>query len=344
MAVTLKVATLIIKALIKPLSNQLKQAAANPGPLRTAFFNFGQFHNKVMIHIQLRSTGHHVKSIKPLMEDEAVKQGADTISEALVLTVGLVAIAAEVYRKTMADRTAAIDKELAMIEKSRAREMRAIEAEDALRSRLLALEERLIGVEDSKIASVHDKLVREQLGHIALTEHLVERIEALEARAKIPSAAPGAVLTAPKGSVCKHILLPQPLAAVQHKPSAIAAAVAAVSPADAGAEAGGEHGAADVTHIAVYPQHMHKHDELDHSNSNGHSNGHGHGHDQGAHSSAAAAGAHGHAAAGSEQTAVLALAGGAPPAATLAHGSAVNALNASPVPVHASHTAAVAHP
>jgi hypothetical protein len=211
MAVTLKVATLIIKALIKPIASQLKQSAANPGALREFFHSYGQLHNRVMVHMELRMKGHHAKKIKPLDFDAAVKMGAEGIAEGLVLTVGLSAIGAEMWRKSVADETARLKAEAAAIEKSRAREMRSLEAEGQLRQRLLALEDRLITVEDSKMASMHDKIVSEQLQHIAVTETLLQRVEELEQRLGLHASTPAGVLTAPTGTICKHLHLPQPL-------------------------------------------------------------------------------------------------------------------------------------
>lgn len=101
MALSLKLGAMLIKTLTKPIANELKFRSSSPGFLRSvcerygesaashvcflrwlsgshpinALVSFyrtsaGQLHNNVMARIQLRSMGHHVKTIKALPEDE----------------------------------------------------------------------------------------------------------------------------------------------------------------------------------------------------------------------------------------------------------------------------------
>lgn len=172
----------MIKALVKPIANSLKQSAAEAGAFRDICHKYGQFHNNMMTRIQLRSLGHHVKTVKPLPEDEAVKLGAEVFAEGLVLFVGIAAIAAEVVRKQKADEHAKREKELKEIEERKAREVRAIQKETALRERLQALEDSIHAVESAKLAALHKDITAVESQHLKVTKALMERIEALERR------------------------------------------------------------------------------------------------------------------------------------------------------------------
>lgn len=231
MAVTLKVATLVIKALVKPLANSLKASAAEPGTFRdmchrygTSIFLFfyfvclfvvhvyrrntlisdnvfiscqsattttshdinlpsvGQFHNKMMMQIQLRSQGHRVLNVKPLPEDEAAKLGAEVFAEGLVLFVGVSAIGVEVVRKSRADEQAARDKQIKEIQEKEAKELRAVQREEILRERFRQLEDRILTVEGAKLTQVQGELMGLIKETLNLSESMLLRIERLEQR------------------------------------------------------------------------------------------------------------------------------------------------------------------
>jgi hypothetical protein len=185
MATTFKVATLIVKTLVKPLANHLKKNAVHEGWFRNTCHWAGQVSNTILTHVQLRSMGHKVKKIKPMPTDDAVKAGADLVAEAAVLSTGMLAIGAEVIRKAKSDQAAAEKKELEIIEEKQRKEKRVLEKEKALKEQLLRLETRMMEVENSKFASLHEKLLHEQQKHLTVTENLLKRIHYLENELKI---------------------------------------------------------------------------------------------------------------------------------------------------------------
>ncbi len=142
-----------------------------------------------MTRIQLRTQGHHVKTVKPLPEDEAVKSGAELLSEGLVLVTGVSAILAEFIRKSKADERAAREKEIASIKEKQEKELRAIQRDLQLRERLQALEERIVTAEGAKITEVHNEMVTLMTELVSLNESMLNRLDQLERSAGItPSA------------------------------------------------------------------------------------------------------------------------------------------------------------
>eukprot|EP00461_Guttulinopsis_vulgaris_P001231 UN01231 len=190
MATTLKVAALIVKALVKPLAGVMKKNAVEPGRLRETFHWTGQMSNTIMTHVQLRSLGHKVKKIKPLPEDDAVKSGADICAEALVLTVGMLTIAAELTRKKLQILQAAEKARLQTIEEKKRKDLKILEKERDLQTKLLSLEERMMDVENAKFHKLHDKLLYEQTKHLIVTENLLKRIHYLEEKLNITTPYP----------------------------------------------------------------------------------------------------------------------------------------------------------
>lgn len=190
MATTFKVATLIIKTLVKPIANQLKKNAVHEGPFRDSCHWLGQVSNTVLTHVQLRSMGHKVKKIKPLPTDDAVKAGADLFAEAMVLTTGMLAIGVEVLRKARSDAAAAEKKIQDEIIARERKELKLAEKERLLREQLHRLETRMVEVENTKFALLHEKLLHEQQKHLMVTENLLKRIHYLEHQLNITTPYP----------------------------------------------------------------------------------------------------------------------------------------------------------
>lgn len=237
MATTFKVATLIIKTLVKPIANQLKKNAVHEGWFRDSCHWAGQVSNTVLTHVQLRSMGHKVKKIKPLPTDDAVKAGADIFAEAMVLTTGMVVIGLEVVRKMRADKAAAIKAEHDELILKEKKELKLLEKERVLREQLHGLEARMIDVENAKFATLHEKLLHEQQKHLLVTENLLKRIHYLENQLKIVTPYPLLPSHRPPSlqSNQQHDKQQQQLRQQQgHQPSAVTqAAAAALSEADA---------------------------------------------------------------------------------------------------------------
>lgn len=190
MATTFKVATLVIKTLVKPIANQLKKNAVHEGWFRDSCHWAGQVSNTILTHVQLRSMGHKVKKIKPMPTDDAVKAGADLFAEGMVLSTGMVVIGIEVVRKARADAAAAekkIHDDIILKEK---KELKLLEKERSLREQLIRLETRMMEVENAKFATLHEKLLHEQQKHLLVTENLLKRLHYLENQLKITTPYP----------------------------------------------------------------------------------------------------------------------------------------------------------
>jgi hypothetical protein len=115
-----------------------------------------------------------------------VKIGAEVFAEALVLGTGLLTVGAEVYRKDRADEAAAQKKLEQEAEEKRRHEIVLHEREQQLRKKLLALQDRLISVENAKFTSLHDKVAKDHLALVEFCDHLLDRIEHLERHAHAP--------------------------------------------------------------------------------------------------------------------------------------------------------------
>jgi hypothetical protein len=89
-----------IKTLIKPLSNQLRAKAVQPGWFRQSCLRYGRFHHNLESRAMLRLAGHKAKSVKPVTDDAAVAIGATVFSELFVFSVAGALLAFEMHKKS----------------------------------------------------------------------------------------------------------------------------------------------------------------------------------------------------------------------------------------------------
>ncbi|KAL8229741.1 hypothetical protein R6Q57_014641 [Mikania cordata] len=84
----LKLGTLALKTLSKPIAKNLKQQAAIHPQLRTSIIAFAQANHRLTTKIQRRIYGHAIDvEIRPLDEEKAVQAAGDLISELFVFSV-----------------------------------------------------------------------------------------------------------------------------------------------------------------------------------------------------------------------------------------------------------------
>jgi hypothetical protein len=107
----IKIGSLLVKTLTKPIANNLKRHAANPGWFRELCNNYGQFHHSVERRMSLRLLGHEAKKVKKMNEDEAVQLGANVMSEAFLLITAVALILFEMNRKAISDDEAKLVKD-----------------------------------------------------------------------------------------------------------------------------------------------------------------------------------------------------------------------------------------
>jgi optic atrophy 3 protein len=111
MSLALKIGTLILRTLSKPVSKYLAEQAQDPGSARDLCHRFGQRHHRIETQLTLKLKGHHADSIKPLEEAKAVTLGSTILSEAFVFLVGASCVSFEFIRKTISDNEKAARKE-----------------------------------------------------------------------------------------------------------------------------------------------------------------------------------------------------------------------------------------
>ncbi|KAJ6333465.1 hypothetical protein OIU77_009353 [Salix suchowensis] len=84
----LKLGTLALKTLSKPLASKLKQQAALHPKFRQFIINIAQTNHRITTRTQRRIYGHATDvEIRPLNEEKAVQAAVDLIGEVFVFTV-----------------------------------------------------------------------------------------------------------------------------------------------------------------------------------------------------------------------------------------------------------------
>ena len=82
-----KVASMLFKVLVKPVSNGLKDSAKEPGNIRTAALKVGRWYHKVDVGVQRYILGRRPCQIKEMSETWAIARGADVISEFAMMSL-----------------------------------------------------------------------------------------------------------------------------------------------------------------------------------------------------------------------------------------------------------------
>lgn len=99
-----KLGTLVLKTVSKPLASRLKQHAAIHPKFRTSIINLAQANHRLTTNIQRRIYGHATDvEIRPLNEEKAVQAAGDLISELFVFTVAGAALVFEVQRSARSE-------------------------------------------------------------------------------------------------------------------------------------------------------------------------------------------------------------------------------------------------
>ncbi|KDP36256.1 hypothetical protein JCGZ_09821 [Jatropha curcas] len=102
-SIVLKLGTLALRTISKPIASKLKQAAGLHPKFRYLIINFAQVNHRFSTTIQRRIYGHRTDIlIRPLNEGKAVQAAADILGEFFVFTVAGIAIIYEVQRNSRA--------------------------------------------------------------------------------------------------------------------------------------------------------------------------------------------------------------------------------------------------
>ncbi|XP_042486137.1 OPA3-like protein [Macadamia integrifolia] len=84
-----KLGTLALKTLCKPIAGRLKKEAGLHPRFRQLIINFAQANHRFQTNMQRRIYGHATDvAIRPLNEEKAVQAAADLLGELFVFSVG----------------------------------------------------------------------------------------------------------------------------------------------------------------------------------------------------------------------------------------------------------------
>nr|XP_043624892.1 OPA3-like protein [Erigeron canadensis] len=99
-----KLGTLLLKTVSKPIASRLKQQAAYHPKFRTKIISLAQANHRLTTNIQRRIYGHATDvEIRPLNEEKAVQAAGDLISELFVFSVATAALIFEVQRSARSE-------------------------------------------------------------------------------------------------------------------------------------------------------------------------------------------------------------------------------------------------
>lgn len=133
-----KLASLLVKTLAKPLSKRIKHDFSRYDATKRLLIAIGQNNHTVTSYMTIWSSGYRVRSIKPLEEEKAMKDGAEFIGESFIFGVSVGLLLWE-YNRSAESAKANQEKKRQEIRKEQAR----------LQAKLHALDVRLKAVEDA---------------------------------------------------------------------------------------------------------------------------------------------------------------------------------------------------
>ncbi|XP_021907780.1 OPA3-like protein [Carica papaya] len=100
----IKLGTLFLKTLSKPVASRLKQQASLHPRFRQFIVNIAQVNHRITTRMQRRLYGHsNDVEIRPLDEEKAVQAAGDLIGELFIFTVAGAAVIFEVQRSSRSE-------------------------------------------------------------------------------------------------------------------------------------------------------------------------------------------------------------------------------------------------
>ncbi|XP_009109710.1 OPA3-like protein [Brassica rapa] len=137
----MKLGTLLVKTISKPLASQLKHQAKVHPRFRQSIINFAQRNHRVTTQIQRRIYGHATDvEIRPLNEEKAVQAAVDLIGELFIFAVGGGVVIFEVQRSSRSE---------ARKEEARKQELEELRIKDEeLEKKMADLQSKLAEVEE----------------------------------------------------------------------------------------------------------------------------------------------------------------------------------------------------
>ncbi|KAF9036877.1 optic atrophy 3 protein-domain-containing protein [Panaeolus papilionaceus] len=111
---SVKLATLIIRTVAKPISNKIKEQARQHERFRTWCVDLAQFMYRSEVKLRHNILGEPAKLIRPLSETKAIDNGANAIAEGFLFSVAAALIIGETWRtsRNQSKRRDSVDDQL----------------------------------------------------------------------------------------------------------------------------------------------------------------------------------------------------------------------------------------
>ncbi|PPR06225.1 hypothetical protein CVT24_000616 [Panaeolus cyanescens] len=97
---SVKLATLIIRTVAKPISSRIKEQARQHERFRTWCVDLAQFMYRSEVKLRHNILGEQAKLIRPLSETKAIENGANAIAEGFLFSVAAALIIGETWRSS----------------------------------------------------------------------------------------------------------------------------------------------------------------------------------------------------------------------------------------------------
>ncbi|TCD66407.1 hypothetical protein EIP91_001398 [Steccherinum ochraceum] len=109
-----KIATLVIRTLAKPISNQIKTQAKQHERFRSFCVNLAQGMYRAEVQLRTNLLGEPAKHVRPLSETRAIENGANALAEGFLFSVATALIIGETWRssRSQSKRRDVVDEQL----------------------------------------------------------------------------------------------------------------------------------------------------------------------------------------------------------------------------------------
>ncbi|KAF7294002.1 OPA3-domain-containing protein [Mycena kentingensis (nom. inval.)] len=97
---SVKIATLLIRTIAKPISAQIKHQATQHERFRTMCINLAQLMYRTEVRMRTNILGEPAKHIRPLSETKAIENGANALAEGFLFSVAAALIVGETWRSS----------------------------------------------------------------------------------------------------------------------------------------------------------------------------------------------------------------------------------------------------
>ncbi|KAH8824450.1 optic atrophy 3 protein-domain-containing protein [Flagelloscypha sp. PMI_526] len=97
---TVKIASLLIRTLAKPIATQIKSQAKEHENFRKLCVGLAQRMHRSEIQLRTRLLGEPAKTIRPLSETRAIESGANSVAEGFLFVVAAAVIVGETWRSS----------------------------------------------------------------------------------------------------------------------------------------------------------------------------------------------------------------------------------------------------